>query len=132
MFFAILQLELLSLFLQDFFLCLIWGPQFIEKLKENHFGQNIRDDGPASHKKKAGTPTMGGWLILLSTVIPILLWIDLMNPLVVATIFITWCFGIIGYIDDYLKVSIKKIQKAYQVKFACLENFLYQELLYLF
>ena len=109
-------------FFTGFFLCLIWGPQFIEKLKENHFGQNIRDDGPASHKKKAGTPTMGGWLILLSTVIPILLWIDLMNPLVVATIFITWCFGIIGYIDDYLKVS-KKNTKGLSGKIRLLGEF---------
>ncbi len=110
-------------FFTGFFLCLIWGPQFIEKLKQKHFGQSIRDDGPQSHKKKAGTPTMGGWLILLSTIIPIILWIDLMNPLVVATIIITWGFGVIGYIDDYLKVS-KKNTKGLSGKVRLLGEFL--------
>lgn len=92
-------------FFTGFFLCLIWGPHLIDKLK--NFGQSIRDDGPQTHKKKAGTPTMGGWLILLSTIIPMILWIDVRNPLVIGTILITWGFGIIGYIDDYLKVSKK-------------------------
>lgn len=72
-----------------------------------HFGQAIRDDGPQTHKKKAGTPTMGGWLILLSSVLPIILWVDVLNPLVVGAIVITWAFGLIGYADDYLKVSKK-------------------------
>ena len=94
-------------FFTGFFLCLIWGPYFINRLREKHFGQAIRDDGPQTHKKKAGTPTMGGGLILLSTLIPILLWIDVRNPLVIGTLLITWGFGLIGYIDDYLKVSKK-------------------------
>lgn len=94
-------------FFTGFFLCLIWGPYFIEKLKQKHFGQSIRDDGPQSHQKKAGTPTMGGWLILLSTLVPLVMWVDILNPLVVAAIVITWAFGLIGYIDDYLKVSKK-------------------------
>jgi phospho-N-acetylmuramoyl-pentapeptide-transferase len=66
---------------------------------------------------------MGGWLILLSTIIPIILWIDLMNPLVVATIVITWGFGVIGYIDDYLKVS-KKNTKGLSGKVRLLGEFL--------
>ena len=94
-------------FFTGFFLCLIWGPKFIQKLKEKHFGQSIRDDGPKTHQKKAGTPTMGGWLILLSTLIPLLLWIDITNPLVIGAVVITWGFGLIGYFDDYLKVSKK-------------------------
>ncbi|MES2802930.1 MAG: phospho-N-acetylmuramoyl-pentapeptide-transferase [Bdellovibrionota bacterium] len=94
-------------FFTGFFLCLIWGPYFIESLKKKHFGQSIRDDGPQTHKKKAGTPTMGGWLILLSSLVSIVLWIDVFNPLVVATVVITWGFGLIGYADDYLKVSKK-------------------------
>lgn len=94
-------------FFTGFFLCLIWGPYFIDSLKQKHFGQSIRDDGPQTHKKKAGTPTMGGWLILLSTLIPLVLWIDIRNHLVIGTLFITWGFGFIGYIDDYLKVSKK-------------------------
>lgn len=94
-------------FFTGFSLCLIWGPHFIKSLKQKHFGQSIRDDGPQTHKKKAGTPTMGGWLILLSTLVPLVLWIDIKNPLVIGSVLITWGFGMIGYIDDYLKVSKK-------------------------
>ncbi len=94
-------------FFTGFFLCLTWGPKFIQALKEKHFGQSIRDDGPKTHLKKAGTPTMGGWLILLSTLVPLLLWIDITNPLVIGAVIITWGFGLIGYLDDYLKVSKK-------------------------
>ena len=94
-------------FFTGFSLCLIWGPHFISSLSKKHFGQTIRDDGPHTHKKKAGTPTMGGWLILLSTIVPLILWIDIRNQLVVGTVLITWGFGMIGHIDDYLKVSKK-------------------------
>lgn len=94
-------------FFTAFFVVLIWGPLFIQKLRDKQMGQSIRDDGPESHKKKAGTPTMGGGLILLSTLIPVLLWVDLANPLVWSMLLITWGFGLIGYIDDWLKVSKK-------------------------
>lgn len=94
-------------FFTAFFVCLIWGPFFIRRLKEKHFGQSIRDDGPQSHKKKSGTPTMGGGLILLSTLVPTLLWMDIRNPLLWGVLLITWGFGFIGYIDDYLKVAKK-------------------------
>lgn len=94
-------------FFTSFFLCLIWGPLFIEKLRQMSFGQSIRDDGPQTHKKKTGTPTMGGWLVLLTSLVSIVLWLDLKNPLVNAAVFITWSFGLIGYADDYLKVSKK-------------------------
>lgn len=94
-------------FFTGFSLCIIWGPHFINSLKQKHFGQSIREDGPQTHKKKAGTPTMGGWLILLSTLVPLVLWIDIKNPLVVGSVLITWGFGMIGYFDDYLKVSKK-------------------------
>lgn len=110
-------------FFTGFFLCLIWGPKFIEKLKEKHFGQSIRDDGPQTHKKKAGTPTMGGWLILLSTIVPLILWIDVLNPLVVGAVLITWGFGLVGYLDDYLKVS-KKNTKGLSGKVRLLAEFL--------
>ena len=106
-----------------FLICLIWGPVFIEKLKQKHFGQTIRDDGPQTHKKKSGTPTMGGWLILMSTVISIVLWIDIRNPLVIATLVITWGFGLIGFIDDYLKV-FKKNTKGLSAKIRLLGEFL--------
>lgn len=94
-------------FFTAFFLCLVWGPHFIRRLTQKHFGQSIRDDGPQTHKKKAGTPTMGGGLILLSTLIPCLLWMDIQNPLVWGVLIVTWGFGLIGYIDDWLKVSKK-------------------------
>lgn len=94
-------------FFTSFLLAWMWGPHFINRLKQKHFGQSIRDDGPQTHKKKAGTPTMGGGLILLSSLIPCLLWVDITSPLVWAVLVITWGFGLIGYIDDYLKVSKK-------------------------
>ena len=110
-------------FFTGFALVIIWGPHFINRLKLKHFGQTIREDGPQTHKKKAGTPTMGGWLILLSTVVPLVLWIDIKNPLVVGTVFITWGFGLIGYLDDYLKVS-KKNSKGLSGKIRLLGEFL--------
>lgn len=94
-------------FFTGFLLCWLWGPYFINRLRENQIGQTIREDGPQSHHKKAGTPTMGGGLILLSTLIPCLLWVDMLNPLVWGVLLITWGFGMIGYIDDWLKVSKK-------------------------
>jgi phospho-N-acetylmuramoyl-pentapeptide-transferase len=92
-------------FFTSFLLCWLWGPYFINRLKDFQIGQSIREDGPESHKKKSGTPTMGGGLMLLSTLVPVLLWVDLRNSLVWATLIITWGFGFIGYTDDWLKVS---------------------------
>lgn len=92
-------------FFTAFLLCWMWGPYFIRRLKDFQIGQSIRDDGPQSHKKKEGTPTMGGGLILLSTLIPCLLWVDMTNALVWAALVITWSFGMIGYLDDWLKIS---------------------------
>lgn len=94
-------------FFTAFALCWLLGPLFIRKLVSKQVGQNIRSDGPESHKKKAGTPTMGGGLVLLSTLIPSLMWIDLKNRLVWGALVITWGFGVIGYVDDWLKVSKK-------------------------
>lgn len=94
-------------FFTAFFVCLWIGPYFIRRLKTRQIGQLIRDDGPQSHKVKAGTPTMGGGLILISALIPCLMWVDLASPLVWATLIITWGFGVIGYVDDWLKVSKK-------------------------
>jgi phospho-N-acetylmuramoyl-pentapeptide-transferase len=88
-------------------LSFLLGPWFIERLRELSFGQQIRDDGPQSHKVKAGTPTMGGSLILLGLVLPTLLWCDLSNAFVWLTLVVTVGFGIVGFVDDYLKVSKK-------------------------
>lgn len=94
-------------FFSTFLLCLWWGPYFIRGLASRQLGQSIRTDGPQSHFKKAGTPTMGGGLILLSLLIPSFMWLDLMNSLVLGALVITLGFGMVGYVDDYLKVSKK-------------------------
>jgi phospho-N-acetylmuramoyl-pentapeptide-transferase len=88
-------------FFSSFFLCLFWGPYFIKSLQRLQMGQAIRNDGPQSHFKKAGTPTMGGGLILMSLLIPSFMWLDLTNSLVIGTLVVTFGFGLVGYIDDY-------------------------------
>ncbi len=94
-------------FFTGFFFCLLIGPRFIKGLVDRQVGQNIRDDGPQSHKKKAGTPTMGGGLILIGLLLPAVLWVNLLHPLVWATLVVTVGFGYIGFIDDSLKVRKK-------------------------
>src|SRR5688500_12671680 len=81
------------------------GPWFIRRLKEAQLGQQIREEGPQSHKKKAGTPTMGGSLILFALVLPTLLWCDLRNQFVWLTLAVTVGFAAVGFVDDWLKVS---------------------------
>ncbi|MEO6773197.1 MAG: phospho-N-acetylmuramoyl-pentapeptide-transferase [Kofleriaceae bacterium] len=81
------------------------GPWFIEKLKARQIGETIRADGPVSHQKKAGTPTMGGSLILFCLAVSTLLWCDLRNQFVWLTLTVTVAFGAIGFADDYIKVA---------------------------
>ena len=88
-------------------LSFIIGPWFIERLKSRQIGETIREDGPATHKKKAGTPTMGGSLILFCLAISTLLWCDLTNRLVWLALTVTISFGAIGFADDYQKVAKK-------------------------
>ena len=83
---------------------LIIGPAIIRQLREFQIGQYIREEGPAAHQKKAGTPTMGGVLITIAIVVPTLLWADLSNPYIWLGIFSTLAFGAIGFADDYIKV----------------------------
>jgi phospho-N-acetylmuramoyl-pentapeptide-transferase len=83
---------------------LVLGPWVIRRLRELQIGQFIREEGPKSHQSKAGTPTMGGVLIVGSTVIPTLLWGDLENAYVWLAVFTMIIFGAIGFIDDYSKV----------------------------
>ena len=83
------------------------GPWFIERLKSRQIGETIRDDGPQTHKKKAGTPTMGGSLILFCLAVSTLLWCDLKNPFVWLALTVTTGFGMIGFADDYVKVAKK-------------------------
>ena len=88
-------------------LSFIIGPWFIEKLRARQIGETIRTDGPQTHKKKAGTPTMGGSLILFCLAISTLLWCDLSNRLVWLALTVTVAFGAIGFADDYAKVAKK-------------------------
>ena len=86
-------------------LCWILGPAFIRRMKRYQGkGQPIRSDGPVSHLSKAGTPTMGGTLILLALGVSTLLWADLANRFVWLALFVTFGYGLIGGYDDYLKL----------------------------
>ena len=86
------------------FLCIALGPWLIGKLREFQIGQYIREEGPQSHMKKAGTPTMGGILIIISIVVPTLLWANLRNVYVWIALFGLFSFGLIGFWDDYAKI----------------------------
>jgi phospho-N-acetylmuramoyl-pentapeptide-transferase len=89
---------------------LLIGPYVIEKLREFQIGQYIREEGPQSHQKKSGTPTMGGVLICISILVPTLLWSDLSNPYVWLVMLSTLAFGAIGFADDYIKVVHRRNQ----------------------
>jgi len=86
---------------------LIVGPHMIRRLSRYKIGQSIREDGPQSHFSKAGTPTMGGALILVSIAISTLLWADLRNRYVWVTLLVTLAFGGIGFVDDYKKLVLR-------------------------
>jgi phospho-N-acetylmuramoyl-pentapeptide-transferase len=88
-------------------LSLVLGPWLIRKLREFQVGQIIRQEGPESHRAKAGTPTMGGLLILTATLVPTLLWANLANPYVWIAVLTTLAYGAIGFADDYLKIVRK-------------------------
>jgi phospho-N-acetylmuramoyl-pentapeptide-transferase len=83
---------------------LAFGPYFIRILANKQMGQQVRDDGPQSHLKKSGTPTMGGILILISIAISTLLWSDLRNPYVWVVLGVMLSFGFVGWLDDYKKI----------------------------
>src|SRR6185295_13815597 len=87
------------------FLCIALGPWLIRKLRQFQIGQYIREEGPKSHQKKAGTPTMGGVLIIISIVVPTLLWADLRFPYVWIALAALLGFGWIGFLDDYAKIT---------------------------
>ena len=88
-------------------LSLLLGPGFINWLKRLQMGQVVRTDGPQTHLKKSGTPTMGGVLILFSMVVSLLFWADLSNAGLWIVIFVTVAYGLIGWVDDYRKVVLK-------------------------
>ncbi len=88
-------------------LSFVIGPRMIAKLSVNQVGQGVREDGPVTHLPKAGTPTMGGALILTAIAVSTVLWADLENKLVWIVLFVTLSFGAIGYVDDYKKLVLQ-------------------------
>jgi phospho-N-acetylmuramoyl-pentapeptide-transferase len=91
--------------LSAFAISLALGPWLIRKLRDMQIGQIIREEGPKSHRPKAGTPTMGGLLILAAALVPTLLWAKLTNEFVWIAILSTAAFGGVGFLDDYLKIA---------------------------
>src|ERR1700758_2912884 len=88
-------------------LSLVVGPPLIARLVRGQIGQVVRDDGPPTHLLKAGTPTMGGTLILITTLVSTLLWAELSNRLVWMVLAVTFAYGLIGFYDDYLKLVVR-------------------------
>jgi phospho-N-acetylmuramoyl-pentapeptide-transferase len=86
---------------------LLVGPKMISNLSRYQIGQVVRDDGPKSHLPKAGTPTMGGTLILVTTLVSTLLWAELSNRFIWTVLGVTFAFGLIGFYDDYLKLVVR-------------------------
>ena len=100
--------------LTAFLICFLLGPTFIRKLRQMQVGQFIREDGPKSHQTKAGTPTMGGTLIIFSITLSTLFWSNLSNYYIWICLLVTIGYGVIGFIDDYLML-IKKRSKGLSV-----------------
>ena len=113
------------------FICFLIGPKIIRTLIVHHFGETIRKNGPESHQKKEGTPTMGGIILLLSIIAPTILWCRLDNPYVQLILFTTIFMGFIGFIDDYLKV-IKLYSKGLIARYKLLGQFICGTLLGLY
>jgi len=90
------------------FTALIVGPLVISRLRDFQIGQYIREEGPKAHQKKAGTPTMGGLLIVIAIVVPTLLWADLSNRFIWIAVFSTCAYAAIGFTDDYTKVAHRR------------------------
>ncbi|MBI4819728.1 MAG: phospho-N-acetylmuramoyl-pentapeptide-transferase [Deltaproteobacteria bacterium] len=106
-------------------LSILLGPTFIEWLRRLKVGQQIRDDGPQAHiEKKKDTPTMGGTLILFCITVPVLMWADLKNPYLWFVMIVLLGYGLIGFLDDYLKVS-KKNTKGLSGRYKLLAQFLF-------
>jgi len=101
----------------------IFGPVIIRLLKKFNIGEIIRKNGPSTHLIKEGTPTMGGLLIHLSVIVPILLWADLTNKYIQLSLFATIWMGVIGFLDDYLKV-VKKMKEGLIARYKLLGQFI--------
>jgi phospho-N-acetylmuramoyl-pentapeptide-transferase len=101
--------------LTAFFICFFLGPWVIDRLTQMQVGQYIRDDGPQSHLGKAGTPTMGGVLIVAAVTLATLLWSDLTDPFIWIALLVLVGFAVVGFVDDYL-MQIKKQSKGLTVR----------------
>ncbi len=101
--------------LTAFFICYLLGPWVIRQLSQSQIGQYIRTDGPQSHLGKAGTPTMGGILIVGAIALSTLMWADLTNPFIWIVLMVLLGFGAIGFVDDYL-MQVKKQSKGLTVR----------------
>src|ERR1700719_186770 len=104
--FSYLTLRAILAMTSALFISLLVGPGVIAHLARYQIGQVVRDDGPKSHLPKAGTPTMGGALIIVAIAVSTLLWADLRNRFVWITLGVTVGFGVIGLYDDYLKLVV--------------------------
>lgn len=92
-------------------ICFVFGPRIIKWLRSKQGeGQPIRNDGPETHLKKRGTPTMGGLMILISVVVSTLLWVDVSNIYTWITLFVTVGFGLVGFADDFQKLTHKNVK----------------------
>jgi phospho-N-acetylmuramoyl-pentapeptide-transferase len=96
-------------------LLMFFGTWMIQRLRAMQIGQPIREDGPPNHKNKAGTPTMGGCLILPVVILSTFLWADIANVFVWLVLFVIVCFGLIGFVDDYLK-TVRKSSRGLSIK----------------
>ena len=110
-------------FFTAFLVCWLLGPRYIALIRRKQWGQSVRGDGPQTHLKKQGTPTMGGGLILLGLLVPAILWFDLANPMVLGVLAVTFGFGLVGFVDDALKIW-KKNHKGVPGKIRLLAEFL--------
>ncbi|GAA3545881.1 phospho-N-acetylmuramoyl-pentapeptide-transferase [Zobellella aerophila] len=105
--FSYLTFRAIVSILTGLFVSLWIGPRLIRRLQRLQIGQVVRNDGPESHFSKAGTPTMGGLMILIAIFVSVLLWARLSNPYVWVVLFVLGTFGAIGFVDDYRKVVRK-------------------------
>ncbi len=110
-------------FFTAFFVCWFLGPYFIRKMVQKQVKQNVRKDGPESHFKKQGTPTMGGVLIMISILVAAILWMDMFNVYLLSVLALTLSFGLIGYFDDSLTIK-RKSSKGLPGKLRLLLEFL--------
>ncbi len=113
------------------FISFLFGPRLIEFLRKKKAGQEIREDGPETHRTKSGTPTMGGLLINISIIISVILWQDIRDPYTWILVFAIAGFGTIGFIDDYLKI-FRKNADGLQARFKLIAQFLLSTLIVLF